>query len=57
MVKVSEWVYSSCEGVDVVEKNGQYLQFVFDVDPDAVVDLDQVHQAILARVESYIQDK
>ena len=57
MVKVWEWVYSSCEGVDVVEKNGQYLQFVFEVGPDAVVDLDQVHQAILARVESYIQDK
>ena len=57
MVKVSEWVYSRCQGVDVVEKNGQYLQFVFEVGPDAVVDLDQVHQAILARVESYIQDK
>ena len=57
MVKVSEWGSSRCQGVDVVEKNGQYLQFVFDVDPDAVVDLDQVHQAILARVESYIQDK
>ena len=41
----------------MVEKNGQYLQFVFEVGPDAVVDLDQVHQAILARVESYIQDK
>ena len=48
MVKVSEWGRSRCQGVDVVEKNGQYLQFVFDVDPDAVVDLDQVHQAILA---------
>ena len=56
MMTLKEWGGSHCQGVDAVEKNGQYLKFAFDVDPDAVVDLDKIHQAMLTRVKSYIQE-
>ena len=37
-------------------KNNHLLAFKFEAYPDTVPELDKLHQAILARVASYIQN-
>ena len=56
MTPLQEWGGSRCIGWDAVMKNNHLLGFSFEAYPDTVPELDKLHQAILARVASYIQN-
>ena len=56
MTPLQEWGGSRCIGWDAVMKNNHLLGFSFEAYPDTVPELDKLHQAVLARVASYIQN-
>lgn len=56
MTPLQEWGGSRCKGGDAVMKNNHLLGFSFEAYPDTVPELDKLHQAILTKVTSYIQN-
>ena len=56
MIPLQDWGGSRCTGSDAVLKNNHLLAFKFEAYPDTVPELDKLHQAVLARVASYIQN-
>ena len=56
MIPLQDWGGSRCTGSDAVMKNNHLLAFKFEAYPDTVPELDKLHQAVLARVASYIQN-
>ena len=56
MIPLQDWGGSRCTGSDAVLKNNHLLAFKFEAYPDTVLELDKLHQAVLARVASYIQN-
>ena len=56
MIPLQDWGGSRCTGSDAVMKNSHLLAFKFEAYPDTVPELDKLHQAVLARVASYIQN-
>ena len=56
MIPLQDWGGSRCTGSDAVLKNNHLLAFSFEAYPDTVPELDKLHQAVLARVASYIQN-
>ena len=56
MIPLQDWGGSRCTGSDAVLKNNHLLAFSFEAYPDTVPELDKLHQAVLVRVASYIQN-
>lgn len=48
--------WSQSFGPDAVIKNNHALFFSFEASSDTTPELDKLHQAVLARVASYIQN-
>ena len=56
IIPQNEWIGAKCLGSDAVIKNNHALVFSFEASSDTTPELDKLHQAMLAKVTSYIQN-
>ena len=56
IIPQNKWIGAKCLGSDAVIKNNHALVFSFEASSDTAPELDKLHQAMLAKVTSYIQN-